>query len=261
MKKGIFSVITLAVLLSTLIVGCGVSSSGQKSMGDALVTNCILPNSIQDNSLMGHWLSTDLPLKVSVHAGGAWSALEIEFLMNSANTWNSFYTASKGGAVFNYGTAASPNTSTRLVTSPDCSQTTPADGTVIYKRPVWTKGSTLIALTSFCTKSVVGGTLPIMYNGIIELNYQNYFVQTTGRFPDFQSIVTHELGHLLGLDHSCDSATSTRPKIACPSAEEEDPNQLRSTVMFPDWSLDSSGNGEIKRTLRSNDMGRANCLY
>ena len=91
----------------------------------------------------------------------------------------------------------------------------------------------------------------------MELNYQNFFV--TGKpVPDLQSIITHEMGHLLGLGHSCETDTET----GVPNCNESGlPPAYQAALMFPTFTFDSNGNGQIKRDLQSNDEGRANCLY
>jgi hypothetical protein len=181
-------------------------------------------------------------------------------MTRAATTWNTFYLASRGAAVFNYGSDGSPNSSSNNVADPNCSDTAPADGTVIYKRGVWTRGQSIIALTRSCRRTIAGESLPIFTNAIIEMNYQHFFTQASNRFPDLQSIFLHELGHLLGLAHSCGPIDGGRPNVQCPNSTAADTLNLRSTVMYPDWEFSGSV-GEQRRALTENDMGRANCLY
>ena len=81
-------------------------------------------------------------------------------------------------------------------------------------------------------------------SAVMELNYVNFF-RSGMPVPDLQSLVTHELGHLLGLNHSCVGA-------GCNGA----PSDYINAIMFPSYNP-----GSIKRALNSNDQGRANCLY
>jgi len=88
----------------------------------------------------------------------------------------------------------------------------------------------------------------------MEINYANFF--SAGKpMPDLQSIVTHELGHLLGLDHSC-SGTATSGMPACNQANTDYVNAL----MYPALGFNGA-QGQVSRTIRTNDQQRANCLY
>jgi hypothetical protein len=83
-------------------------------------------------------------------------------------------------------------------------------------------------------------------------------------YQQFQSIVLHELGHALGLLHSCDG---TDPKISqpgyvsCEKIASSHPYHL--AIMYPQLrkadSMDSMP--EIKDSLGDNDLVRLQCLY
>lgn len=254
-----------AAVIGTLIFGsaaCGISNAQRKASlsSAALVQTCALPNGSQDNSLQGHWQTVDLPIKVSFNSASGWNADELGFMLAASDTWNAFFLASKGGDIFNAGSAAAPNTSNLSQGSPDCSQAITSDGSVVYKRGVWSKGSGIIALTSFCSRSVADSAVPVIYNAMLEMNYQNYFTTASGKVADLQSIMLHELGHLLGLGHSCGPLSNGLTNVDCPADGAADSLSLASTVMYPDWSF-TGGVGEQRRSLTENDQGRANCLY
>ena len=82
------------------------------------------------------------------------------------------------------------------------------------------------------------------------------------RSEQWASVVLHELGHAVGLDHSCNLSAGTDDYLSCTGLDAEHP--YRSAVMYPKLSLGSltSGRGmEVKETLQENDRLRAGCLY
>ena len=96
----------------------------------------------------------------------------------------------------------------------------------------------------------------------IDLKQQMVLLYIPSIYPaQLQSVVTHELGHSLGLDHSCDKTQSNPNFTSCVGITENHPYHV--AVMYP--SLKSPGYSatsvELKETLMSNDRVRSNCLY
>jgi hypothetical protein len=89
----------------------------------------------------------------------------------------------------------------------------------------------------------------------ILLNFEDY--NTIGKQRvDVESLLLHELGHVLGLLHSCNgsSGDSTDSTTSPPCANA---NPLyTSAVMFPFLQL-----RQERRSLKQNDYNRINCLY
>lgn len=92
-------------------------------------------------------------------------------------------------------------------------------------------------------------TLPIL------LNFDDY--NRAGKpVYDLESEALHELGHVLGLLHSCNGSSrgilDRTTAVACESA----PQAYKDAVMFPFLS-----DRELRTHLSQNDIDRINCLY
>jgi hypothetical protein len=243
-------------LLSTLAsTGCGGGS------GMSVVKDCVLPQD-QLGTLTGKWRTTPVP--IALHQGD-FSSSEAAQIIEAANTWNAFYANSLGLAPIDFGSGASPRTSSAgrpsgvdICNSQLVQGSTYSGPIVVYKNSVWNfpDQPSVIALTSYCRTQAT--PLPFFYMQLIDLNYQNFF-STGNKQPDLQTIILHEFGHLLGLNHTCEATA----RAGVPSCNSPDLNPTYSSaLMFPTFNFDSATlRGEIKRSLNSNDQGRANCLY
>jgi hypothetical protein len=226
----------------------------------SVVKECVLPQD-QLGTLTGKWRTTPVP--IALHQGD-FNSSEAAQIVQAATTWNEFYAASLGLAPIDFGGATPRTSSGNRPSGVDlCSQgvvqgSTYSGPIVLYKNSVWQfpDQPTVIALTSFCRTQAT--PLPYFYMQIIDLNYQNFF-STGKKQPDLQTIVLHEFGHLLGLNHTCEAEARTGvPKCSDPNLNPV----YVSALMFPTFGFDSgTGQGVIKRSLNTNDQGRANCLY
>jgi hypothetical protein len=248
----------LPVLIWFFIVAMGatVFSCAFPNKEKKIITECILPAD-QTGTLSGNWRRTPIP--VAFHAGD-FNAEEMSDIAKAGQTWNSFFSKAHGGPALDFGDPANPNLSSQpkplaLCTSGIITNTGYTGQVVIYKQVAWPYSQNAIALTSYCPSPAK--PVPSFYMAIMEVNYQNFFV--AGRkLPDRQSIFLHEFGHLIGLNHSCESTTRVgTPNCTSPALPEE----YFYASMYPIFSFDTSGLGELKRDLNFNDQGRANCLY
>lgn len=215
----------------------------------------------QNKTLSAHWQATPIPL---AFRAGQFNTNEMGDIVQAVATWNDFFIESRGYPAFDIGDAGSPRQSTAARPVALCSngiitngQFKPGSAVTLYKQGSWPYANQpdAIALTSFCP--VPAAPLSNIYMAMMEVNYQNFFINGA-KLPDLQSIFTHELGHLLGLDHSC----ATANRVGFPNCNDSElPDAYFNAVMFPVVLFDDLGYGESRRALQSNDQGRANCLY
>jgi hypothetical protein len=220
---------------------------------DAVTTECVV-NEDQTTTFKGRWANTPVPLAVEIND---FSNSELTEIQAAITRWNNFFSQSKGFKLYLSGTnplGVISSGLTRTTKSNVCSTAivTPSgfsNSIRIYKtRSNWTYGSQVMALTSLCPISRPGAQFREFTNAVMEVNYQHYFV--AGKpLPDLQSIILHELGHILGLDHSCNGSD-------CEGASDD----YVEAVMYPALGFDGIY-GRVKRNLMNNDQQRANCLY
>jgi hypothetical protein len=262
MRRGLSRKFYWGITLLSLIGGAAGLACAPGDNTD-FVTGCNLPQD-QSQTLIGRWSSN--PIYISFYQGD-FNTYEMGLIMDAADTWNQFFAATSSLQIIDYGSRAYPRTTPRAKPISLCSNSLInasgqfSSSVTIYKDTTWpaTFASGAIAITSNCTTA----TSPVasMYIAIMELNFQNFFI--AGKpVPDMTSIFLHELGHLLGLDHSCaqtyDGTSKTHPPLCSSSGLSQD---YYNAVMYPVVNFDASGKGIVRRSLQTNDQGRANCLY
>lgn len=263
-KTVIVSWAILAAVTPSLI-SCG--PQFRKKKKQSLITECVLPED-QSASLRGKWSavpgtpSAPMALPLSLKSGD-FTAAEAASIQAGIDTWNAHYGAAAGFQVMvrnaDRSNISNPTKSTFASTYPQITngQTFTKEVMVFKVKTGWEEGSGTIAVTRIRFPSGSPNSTATRFDtAIIDLNYQNFFGQGQV-IPDLQSIITHEMGHLLGLRHSCTLAGESE----LPDCNGDlDPGYYEA-LLFPSFGVDGAGFGEIKRGLGENDMGRANCLY
>lgn len=252
-KSSIHFSTTIVMLSVLLLSGCI-----QKKSSKFYLKDCNLPTD-QSGTINGRWTSSPIPIAFQA---SAFSSSEIKEMTSAADTWNDFFASSKGYSIINYGSTGSATTSTATIPSSVCSSNIINSGAftgpiVIYKQRTWPTiyPSDAIALTTYCPRA--GTPVPQFSMAFMEINYQSFF--SSGRkIPDLQTIVLHELGHVIGLNHSCEKAGRTGMPTC--GASSINPDYV-SAIMFPVFNFNTLGFGELKQDLGDNDQERANCLY
>jgi len=237
----------LVILAWSLSAGCGPQTA-------QITKECNIPED-QSATITGHWTVNPVPVAVIAND---FSSTEVSAISAAISTWNAFFSASKGFTLYlakNLPVGTSPLSKANI-----CSQNFLSGSgfsqavQIVKRRSGWTYGSPVIGYTSVCRVPVTNSPYQAFYAGVIEVNFANYFVSGQP-VPDLQSVMAHELGHLLGINHSCyTSAAAGKP--ACADA---DPAYI-DALMYPVMRFNGS-QGIASRTVRTNDQQRANCLY
>jgi len=229
-----------------------------------IVKECIV-EADQTKTFSGKWKKQPIPIAFENGAVAfGFNEEELQQLVTSADAWNSFYSQSLGITPLDYGSSSGPNVNTSARPSSICTQgilvgTQYTGAVVIRATETWPASfsTDAMAVTTTCTLGASSG-LPNFFMAVIDVNYRDFFIDGK-RVPDLVSIMTHEMGHLLGLDHSCTDRSGVSGNPQCNSSL---PTSYLDAVMFPTFSFDDrTGTGIPRRDLTENDMGRANCLY
>lgn len=266
-KRIVFQNAALLVALSLgWACGTGISNPDESLVSDK--TSCDLPKSQGADSFAGSWNSIPVPIAFDndfyVTNGGS----ALESLKAAVSSWNS-WAGYKGKQALSLNSDGSGVTAGRTIpTLTDCVQTSYTSA-VTDVVGIWkisssglhanqrdscgTNGKLLATGVQGQTEWVISGGH--ITGASILLNFEGF--NAPGKVSiDVESLLLHELGHVLGLLHSCNPGSGS-DSTSSPSCDSPNtPNSFKIAVMHPFLS-----SGQKRRTLGQNDFNRINCLY
>jgi len=262
--------IKLGVLYATLLLALASCSPSKPSKGEkGLVTNytkCLLPDDQGNGSFRASW--ANLPIRVVLDKDFYMTdeGQQAEAIKGAINTWNA-WGAIRGFTVFSLVEDGSGINGGRLIPDfedsegcePPMFTAAATDGVVgIWKlRPGGRGRINRGSCGRILDEGIQGYTDWEVVDGhttkaSILLNFADF--NTPGkRLLDLESLALHELGHVIGLLHSC--KTEESDGTSSPLCSDA-PRKYLEAVMFP-----VLGDAQLRRKLRQNDYDRVNCLY
>lgn len=264
LKKNLF-IFSLFFLLNSCITPSGAQTGKNGRITN--YTNCQLPKDQGAGSFQGAWASLPIPVIFDKDFYMSDAGAAMPALRGAVTTWNNWASirGMRGFTINSDGSGVSGGMDIPAITS--CSQaaysSAVTDMVGIWKITSYGDGKNTRADCGTQGKilpdGVQGMTDWIILNGKITgasilLNFEGFNAPGAKKI-DVESLLLHELGHVLGLLHSCNGSSDGSDGTTAPSCDIA-PTAYKSAVMFPALAV-----GEQRRSLQQNDYSRVNCLY
>lgn len=234
----------LAGMFSVIASGC----NGNE------ISNCPLLSADQSASLMAPAL--DFPLTVAVDP--RFTLRENTYISQAVHKWNAFGQNTIGHDLFKAVSGTVPGN--LMETTPmDCGRLSDLDAKTLFvvrelNEDNWKSMGFNPGIPGATFRCTGGGSLTAQSIFI----YDQFIYSENQGANQFESVILHELGHTLGLDHSCIDKSGQPNYAACANLPDSHP--YHQAVMFPSLRMRLLNGPEIKETLSSNDQSRTRCL-
>lgn len=264
--KNLAILVGLAAL--AFLTGCTGDRAPRDESGNRIdnLTTCTLPQDQGNGSFQGKWPSTPIKVFLDTNFYVVNEGEEAVEIKKAITTWNE-WSRVKGFDIFELKQDGSGTGGGRLFpVITDCNQasiTNAFPGEVgIYRIQKGGDGKNAREECSNASGRLLGTGIQgrtdwrvedgVISSASILINFEEFNVPG-GIDIDLQSLLLHELGHVIGLLHSCNGGGGDRTTSPdCAAA----PEAYRNAVMFPFLLEDQE-----RIYLQQNDYDRVNCLY
>jgi hypothetical protein len=260
---------TALALSLALLVGCSASPSEGLESGRIInYTNCQLAEDQGRGSFQGAWDDIPIPVVLDKDYYVTDEGEAVNAMKGAIESWNA-WARLRGKVAFNIVDDGVGQTGGRDIPElTDCNQasysssTTDAVGIWKIATAGFRRNSRPACLTQvkILPDGVQGQTDWIVQNeritgASILLNFEG-FNAPGKQLIDVESLLLHELGHVLGMLHSCNGSTPGSIDGTSSPACDVAPRPYQEAVMFPFLQV-----AQERRGLLQNDYNRINCLY
>jgi len=236
-----------------------------------LLSGCGLDALLEDGSLRcacpslnaDQWDSCMAPVgsqAVKISVDSSFSTSEAAVISNSVTTWNTSGKASSKRKFFSTQSVSIPS-GIRSADPHECADAI-GDDTEFYlvREDDASEWSALgFAASGEASSLIPGATVRCTFGAKLQRQIV-YINPSLVDSSQLESVIMHELGHTIGLDHSCSGGAGTENFIGCSKVSSD--HAYAQALMFPTLSRGSGTKAaETKNSLRTNDFDRTSCLY